>query len=189
MKRYDKPRQHIKSKDITLPTKISIVKAMVFPVVMYGCENWTIKKAECWRTDAFRLWCWRKLLRVAWTAWRSKESILKEINPEYSLKGLMLKLQFQYFGHLMWRANSCEKPWCWETLRARGEGDDRGWDGWMASPTQWIRVWASARRWWGTERPGVLQSVGSQRVGHDWAAGLNWLTDYVSEGGKNHLGK
>ena len=96
----------LKSKDITLPTKICLVKGMVFPVVMYGCESWTVKKAEHWRIDAFELWCWRRLLRVPWTARRSNQSILKEISPEYSLEGLMLKLKLQYFGHLMGRADS-----------------------------------------------------------------------------------
>ena len=99
----------LKSRDITLPTKVHLVKAMVFPVVMYGCESWTIKKAECRRIDAFELWCWRRLLRVPWTARRSNQSILKEISPEYSLEGLMLKLKLQYFGHLMRRADSFEK--------------------------------------------------------------------------------
>ena len=99
----------LKSRDITLPTKIRLVKAMVFPVVMYGCESWTIKKAECQRTDAFKLWCWRRLLRVPWTARRSNLSILKEISPECSLEGLMLKLNLQYFGHLMQRTDSLEK--------------------------------------------------------------------------------
>ena len=99
------PRQHIKSRDITLPTKVHLVKAMVFPVVMYGYESWTIKKAERWRTDAFELWCWRRLLRVPWTARRSSQSILKEISPEYSLQGLLLKLKLQYFGHLMQRTD------------------------------------------------------------------------------------
>ena len=98
-----------KSRDITLPTKVCLVKAMVFPVVMYGIESWTIKKAEHWRIDAFELWCWRRLLRVLWTARRSNQSILKEISPGYSLEGLMLKLKLQYFGHLMWRADSFEK--------------------------------------------------------------------------------
>ena len=98
-----------KSRDITLPTKVRLVKAMVFPVVMYGCESWTVKKAECQRTDAFELWCWRRLLRVPWTARRSNQSILKEISPGYSLEGLMLKLKLQYFGHLLWSANSFEK--------------------------------------------------------------------------------
>ena len=98
---YDQPRQHIESRDITLPTKVCLVKAMVFPVVMYGCESWTIKKAEHQRIDAFELCCWRRFLRVPWIARRSNQSILKEISPEYSLEGLMLKLKLQYFGHLM----------------------------------------------------------------------------------------
>ena len=105
----DQPRQHIKSRDITLPTKVHLIKAMVFPVVMYGCESWTIKKAECQRTDAFELWCWRRLLRIPWTVRRSNQSILKEISPEYSLEGLMLKLKFKYLGHLMQRTDSLEK--------------------------------------------------------------------------------
>ena len=139
-----------------------------FPVVMYGCESWTVKKAECWRIDAFKLWYWRRLLRVPWTARRTSQSILKEINPEYSLEGLVLKLKLQYFGHLIRRADSLEK-----TLmlgkKAGGEGDDRGWDGWTASLTQWTGVWASSGRWWRTGKPGVLQFMGSQRVRHHWA--------------------
>ena len=99
----------LKSGDITLPTKVCLVKAMVFPVVMYGCESWTINKAEHWRIDAFELWCWRRLLRVPWTTKRSNQSLLKEVSPEYSLEGLMLKLKFQYVGHLMWRTDSLEK--------------------------------------------------------------------------------
>jgi len=100
-KNYDQPRPHIKKADISLPTKVHLVKAMVFPVVMNGCEIWTMKKAECQRIDAFELWCWRRPLKVPWTAWRSNQSILKEINPEYSLEGLMLKLKLQYFGRVM----------------------------------------------------------------------------------------
>ena len=126
----------LKSRDITLPTEVCLVKAMTFPVVMYRCESWAKKKAEHQRIDAFELWCWRRLLRVPWTA-KSNQSILKEINPEYSLEGLMLKLKLQNFGHLMWRTDSLEKTLCWERLKAGGEGDDRGWDGWMASPIQW----------------------------------------------------
>ena len=103
------PHSILKSRDITLPTKVHLVKAMVFPFVMYGCESWIIKKAECWRTDAFELWCWRRHLRVPWTARKSNQLILKEIIPEYSLEGLMLKLKLQYFGHLMQRADSFEK--------------------------------------------------------------------------------
>ena len=127
----------LKSRNIALPTKVHLVKAVVFPVVMYGCESWTIKKAERQRIDSFELWCCRRLLRVPWTARKSNQSILKEISPEYSLEGLLLKLKLQYFGHLMWRMTRWERPWCWERLKAGGEGDDRGWDGWMASPTQW----------------------------------------------------
>ena len=108
-KSYEQPRQHIKKRDITLLTKVCLVKAMVFPVVIYGCESWTLKKAECWRIDAFELWCWRRLLRVPWTARWSNQSILKEISPEYSLEGLMLKLKLQYFGHLIQRTDSLEK--------------------------------------------------------------------------------
>ena len=114
-----------KSRDITLPTKVRLVKAMVFPVVMYGCESWTTKKAEHQRTDAFELWCWRRLLGVPWTARRSDQSIIKEISPEYSLEGLMVKLKFQYFGHLIQRANSLEKTLMSEKLRAGGKGGDR----------------------------------------------------------------
>ena len=132
-----------KSRDITLPTKVCLVKAMDFPVVMYGCENWAIRKAECQRIDAFELWCWKRLLRVPWTARRSHQSILKELSPEYSLEGLMLKLKLQYFGHLMQRTDSLEKTLCWARLKA-GEGDDRRWDGWMASLTGWTWVWASS---------------------------------------------
>ena len=116
----------LKSRDIALLTKVHIVKAMVFSVVMYGCESWTIKKAECRRFDAFELWCWRRLLKVPWTATRSNQSILKEISPEYSLEELMLKLKLQYFGHLMGRTDLLEKTRFWERLKAGGEGGDKG---------------------------------------------------------------
>jgi len=171
----------LKSRDITLPTKVCLVKAMVFPVVMYGCESWTIKKAEHQRIDAFELWCWRRLLRVPWTARRSNQSILKEISPEYSLQGLMLKLKLQYFGHLMQRTDSFEKTWYWKRWRVGGKGDERGWDGWMASPTLWTWVWVSSRSWWWTGKPGVLQSMGSQRVGNSWANELNWISKIYKE--------
>ena len=118
----------LKSRDITLHTKVHLVKAIVFPVVVYGCESWTIKKPECKRIDPFELWCWRRLLRVPWSARKSNQSILKEISPGCSLEGLMLRLKLQYFGHLMRRTDSLE-PWCWERLKAGGKGDDRGWDG------------------------------------------------------------
>ena len=164
----------LKSREITLPTKVHLVKAMFFSIVMYGCESWTIKKGEHWGIDAFELWWWRRLLRVPWTARRSNQSILKEISSECSLEGLMLKLKLQYFVHLMQRADSLENssPWAWERLKAGEEGNNRGLDGWMASPTQWTWVWVNSGSWWGTGRPGVLQSMGSQRVGHDWMTEL-----------------
>ena len=145
-KSYDKPRQRIKKKrqnkerDITLPTKVHIAKAMVFPVVMYGM-SWTIKKVEYQRMESFELWCWRRLLGVLWTARRSNQSILKEISPEYSLEGLMMKLQLQYFGHLIQRADSLDKT----LLLGKIEGRRRRgrWDSWMASPTQWTWTWAN----------------------------------------------
>ena len=139
---------------------------MVFLVVMCECESWTVKKTENGRIDAFELWCWRRLLRVLWTAKRSNQSILMELSPEYSLEGLMLKLKLQYFGHVMQRTVSLEKT----LMLGKTEGGKRqgwGWDGWMASPTQWTWVWASFRSWWQTGKPVVLQSKGSQRIGHD----------------------
>ena len=135
----------IKSRDITLLIKIHLY-VLVFPVVMYGCESWTKKKAERWRTDASELWWWRRCLRVPRTARRSNQSILKEISPEYSLEGLMLKLKLQYFGHLMRRTDLQEKTLMLGRLKAGGEADNRGWSGWMASPTQWTWVWARSRR-------------------------------------------
>ena len=143
---------------------------------MYECESWTIKKAQCWRIDAFELWCWRRLLRVPWTAGRSTQSILKEVSPEYSLEGLMLKLKLQYFGHLMGRTDSLEKTLMLgkiEGRRRRGRQRMRWLDGITNS---WTWVWAGSRSWWWTGKPGVLQSVGSQRVRHDWATELNWMT-------------
>ena len=152
-----------KSRDITLPTKVHLVKAMVFPVVMYGCDSWTIKKAECQRIDTFELWCWRRLLRVPWTARRSNQSILKEISPEYSLEGLMLKLKLHYFGHLIRRTNSSEKTLMLGKIEG---GRRRGWQR-MTSPTRWTWVWVGFGSWWWTGKTGVLESMGSQRVGHD----------------------
>ena len=135
----------LKSRDITLPTKVHLVKAMVFPLVMYG---WTIEKAECWRIDAFELWCWRRLLRVPWTARRSNQSILKEISPEYSWEGLMLKLKLQYFGHLMWRTDSLQKTLILGKIEGRRNKGWQGWDDWMTSPTQWTWVWTTSGSWW-----------------------------------------
>ena len=162
------------SRDITLPTKVCLVKAMVFPVVMYGCESWTIKKAEHWRIDIFELRCWRRLLRVPWTARRSNQSILKEISPECSLEGLMLKLKLQSFGHLMRRADSFEKTLMMGKIEGRRRRGWHRWDGWMASLTQWRWVWVNSGSWWWTGRPGMLQSMGLQRVRHDGVTELNW---------------
>ena len=160
-----------KSRDITLSTKVCLVKAMVFPVVMYGCESWTIKKAEYQRIDAFELWYWRRLLRVPWTARRSNQSFLKEINTEYSLEGLKLKLQ--YFGYLMLRADSLEKTLMLEMTKGRKRrGRQRNGWGWMASLTQWTWVWASSGSWWWTGKPGMLQSVGFQSIRQDEQ--MNW---------------
>ena len=164
----------LKSRHITLSTKVHLVKAMVFPVVMYGGESWTTMKAECWRIDAFELWCWRRLLRVSWTARRSNQSILKEISPESSLEGLMLKLKLQCFGHLIWRVDSFEKTLIMGKIEGRRR---RGWQRmrWLeASPTRWTWVWVNLGSWWWTQRPGALQSMGSRRVGHTWATELNW---------------
>ena len=160
-----------KSRDITFPTKVHLVKAMVFPVVMYGCENWTIKKAECQRINVFELWCWRRPLRVPWTTWRSNQSILKEISPEYSLEGLMLKLKLQYFGHLMGRTDSLEKILMLGKIKGRRR---RGWQKmkWLDGITDLRDMSFSKLRWC----TGSLAccSLLSHRVGHDWATGLNW---------------
>ena len=135
----------LKSRDVTLPTKVHIVKAMVFPVVMYGCESWTIKKAECWKINAFELWCWRRLLRIDWTA-RSNRSLPKEIDLEYSLEGLMLKLKLQYFGHLMWRVDSLEKTLMLAKIEGRSRrGQQRmRWLGSLTDSVEW--VWANSRK-------------------------------------------
>ena len=166
----------LKSRDITLPTKVHLVKAMIFPVVKYGCESWTIKKAECQRIDAFELWCWRRLLRVPWTSRRSNQSILEEINPEYSLEGLMLTLKLQYFGHLMQRTDSLEKTLMLGNTEGgsrRGQQRMRWLDGITASMD---RSLSNSRSWWWTGKPGVLQLMGLQRVGLDRATELNCAT-------------
>ena len=151
---------------------------MVFLVVMYGCESWTIKKAECQKIDAFELWCWRRLLRVPWTVRISNQWLLKKISPEYSLEGLMLKLKLWYFGHLLWWTDSLEQTLMLGKIESGRRRGYRGWDGWMASPTWWTWVWVGSLSWCWTGKPGVLLSMGSQRVGHGWATELNW-TDSV----------
>ena len=163
----------LKSRDITLPTKVCLIKTMVLPVVMYGCVSWIIMKVEHRRIDAFELWGWGRLLRVPWTARRSNQSILKEVSPEHSLEGLMLKLKLQYFDHWCKELTHLKRPWCWERFKAGGEGDNRGWDGWMASPTQWTWVWVNSESWWWTGRPGALSFMGSQRIRHDWVTELS----------------
>ena len=162
----------LKSRDITLSTNVYLV-LMVFPVVMCGCESWTIKEAEHWRIDAFELWCWGRVLRVPWKARRSNQSILKEMSLEYSFEGLMLKLKLQYLATWCKELTHWKRPWCWERLKVGREGDDREWNNWKASPTWWTWVWASSGSWWWTGRPGVLQSMGSQN-GTQRATEMNW---------------
>ena len=247
--RYDKFRQHIKKQRNHFADKDPYSQSYGFSsshcilcTVAIVHKSQTIKKAAQWRIGAFELWCWRRLLRVPWSARGSSQSVLEEINSEFSFEGLMLKLKLQCFDYLMRRANSLKhtlvlgkiegkrrrgwqrirwldsitnlvdmnlskleetlegrggwhtavhrvtksqtwlelthwkRPWCWEGLGTGGEGDDRAWDGWMASLTQWAWVWVNSGSWWWTGRPGVLQFMGSQRVGHDWATELNWTT-------------
>ena len=164
----------LKSGDIILPTKVHLVKAMVFPVVMYGCESWSIKKADCWRTDAFELWCWRRLLRVPWTARRSNQSILKEISPEYSFEGLMLKLKTP----ILWPPNvknwligkdpDIGKDWRWEE-KGTTEDEIVGWHHWLNGH----EFLSKLQSWWWTGRSGMQQFMGLQKVRHDWATELN----------------
>ena len=168
----------LQSRDFTLPTKVCLVKAMVFPVVMYGCESWTIKQAEHRRIDAFELWCLRRLLKVPWITRSSNQSILKDISPEFHWKNWCWSWNTNVLATWYEELTHWKRPWCWERFKAGGEGDDRGWDGWMASPTQWTWVWASSRSWWWTGKPGRLQSMGC-RVRHDWVTELNMNWPWV----------
>ena len=160
----------LKSRDITLPTKVCIVKVTIFPVIMHGCESWTIKKAERRRIDAFELWCWRRLLRVTWRVRRSSQSILKEISPEYSLEEVKLKLKLQSFATWCDGLTHWKRPWGWERLRAGGKGGDRGWDSYMVSLTQCTWVWENSGTKWRTGNPSVLQFMRflSQTQPSDW---------------------
>ena len=173
----------LKSRDITLPTKVCLAKAIVFPVVMYGCESWAVKKAEHWRMDAFEVWCWRRLLRVPWTARNSNQSILKEISPGCSLEGLMLKLKLQYFGHLMQRADSLEKTLMLGGIGGRRRRDDWGWDGWMAG---WHHGLDGRESEWTPgdgDGQGGLACCDSWRCKElDMTERPNWTDIFISEG-------
>ena len=170
-KSYDQPRQHIKEQRHYFANKGPSSQGYGFSSSHVWMWGWTIKKAECWRIDAFELWCWRRLLRVPWTARRSNQSILKECSLKdwcWSWNSNTLATWCKELTHL-------KRPWCWERLKAGGDGDNRGWDGWMASPTQWTWVWVNSGSWWWTGRPGMLWSMGSQsqRRLSDWTE-LNW---------------
>ena len=161
----------LKSRDITLLAKVHLVKAMVFPIVMYGCESWIIKKAESWRIDVFELWCWESLESPL----DYKE--IKPVNPKgHHSWQFTERTDAEAETPILWQPDAKNwligKDWCWERLKAGGEGDDRGWDVWMASQTQWAWVWASFKNRWWTRKPGVLQSMGSQRAGHEWVTEL-----------------
>ena len=172
-KSYDKSRQCIEKQRHYLENKGLSSQSYGFSSShVWMCEL-GVKKAECRRTDAFALWCWRRLLRVPWTARRSNQSILKEINPKYSLEKLMLKLKRQYFGTWCEELTHWKRSWFWERLRT-GEGGGRGWDGWMALLIQWIWSWGNSGRWWGIRRPDVLQSMGLQKVGHNLGTEQQW---------------
>ena len=163
----------LKSRDGTLPTKVHLIKAMVFPVVMYGCESRTIKKAECQKIDAFELQCWRKLLRLPWTAKKSNQSIPRKSVLSVHWKDWCRSWSSNTLATWCKKQAHWKRTWCWQRLKV-GEEDDRGWNGWMPSLTQWTWVWVNSGSWWWTGRPGVLQFMGSQRVWHDWATELNW---------------
>ena len=163
-----------KSRDITFPTKVHLVKAMFFPVVMYGCESWTIKNADHRRIDAFELWFWRRILRVLWTARISNQCIPKKSVLNIHWNDWCWSWNFNTLTTWGEELTHWKRPWCWERLKAGRKGADRGWDAWMASLTWWAWVWVSSGSWCWTGKPGTLQSIGSQRVGHNWATELNW---------------
>ena len=173
-KSYDQPRLHIKKLTHYFANKGPSNQS-------YGFSSshvwmWELDYEESWvpKNDVFELWCWRRLLRVHWTVKRSNQFIIKEISPLYLLEGLMLKLKLQYLATWCKELTPWKRLWCWERLKTGGEGDDRGGDGWMASPTRWTWVGVSSRSWWWTVKPGVQQFMRSQRVGHDSATELNW---------------
>ena len=162
----------LRSRDITLQTKVHLVKAMVFPVVMYGCESWTINKAEHWRIDAFELWCWRRLSPLDC-------KVIQPVHPKGNQSWIFIgRTDAEAETSILWQPDAknwlTRRLWCWERLKVGGEVDDRGWDGWMASQTWWTCVWVGSGSWWWAGKPGVLQSTVLQRVGHDWMTELNW---------------
>ena len=167
-KSYDQPRQHIKQQRPYFAKKFHLVKAMFFPVVMYGCDTWTMKKAEQWRIDAFELWCWIKT-----RFWESLNWKIKPVNPKENQSWIFIGRTDaeaeagQHFGLWCEELTHWKRPWCWKRLKAGGDRDDRGWDGWMALLTRWAWVWAISGSWWRTGKPGVLQPMGLQRVGHN----------------------
>ena len=167
-KSYDRPRQHIKKQKHYLANKGPSSQSYVWMWELGYKESW-VPKNWCFWTVVLE-----KILESPLDCKEIQPVHPKEISPEYSLEGLMMKLKLQYFGHLIWRTDSFEKTWCWERLKVGGEWDDRWWDGWMASPTQWTWVWVNSGSWWWTGKPGVLQSMGSQRVWHNWATKVNW---------------
>ena len=174
---YDQPRQHIKKQSCYFANKVPSSQG-------YGFSSghvwmWELDYKESWAPKNwcfFLLWCWIRLLRVLWTARRSKQSILKEINPACSLKAWYWSWNSNTLATWCEELTHWKRPWYWGRLKAGGKGDDRGWDGWMASPTWWTWVWVNSGSWWWTGRPGVLRFMGLQRVGHDWATELNWAT-------------
>ena len=182
-----------KSRDIILPSKIRLVKAMIFPVVMYGCESWTIKKAKCQKNWYFPIWCWRRLLRVPWTARRSNQPTLKEINTEINWKDWWWSWSSNTLATWCEEPTHCKSPWYWERLKVGGEEGGREWDGRVASPTQWTWIWANSGRQWRTGKPSVLQSMGSRRAGQDGeteqqlSSDLEADTHFWSSVSRNHL--